>query len=156
MIRIIEEKDDIIRMINELTSDLSNTENLRAISRIPEPRGGLRYREILKRLYISLGSFQASVVIEFKNGLRRHYVFLVRAIPEEGKVSFADCQIEANGYVVDKTPENEVLYRIFKTTRISGINELYKMISEVGDKFRWSDIEIYLKRVMEYDDYFWL
>jgi len=155
-LEIIHEEKDIMGMVGELTNDLSDPEQLRAISRVPEPKAGLRYREILRKLYISLGSFQASVIIEFKDGLRKHYVFIVKAIPDESKESIAECRVYAEGYILEKKPNRGVTYRIFKSATLSSVDELYKIISEVGDKFRWSDIKIYLKKIMEYDDYFWL
>jgi len=155
IVNVVKEKGDIFSMLNMLVDDLKRPEDLRAVSRAPEPRGGLRYRDMLMRLYRSLGSFQAAVIVERRDGLRRIYVFHVRALATEEARDFEDCPVEASGYIVERMGD-EVAYREFRSARLSGAPELYRVIREVADKFRWSDIEIYLKSVEEYEDTFWL
>jgi len=153
--KIVKEDKDVTEMIEELLNDLLNPAALRAISRMPEPKGGLRYRNILKRLFLSLGSFQAAVIIQFKDGLRKYYVFFAKALVSEKAADFIECPIEAWGYIVEKK-NGQVIYREFKKATMDDVDTLYRLISEVGDKFRWSDLEIYLKSISEYDDLFWL
>lgn len=153
--KIIKENRSVIEMIDELLNDLLNPGDLRAISRMPEPKGGFRYRNILKRLFLSLGSFQAIVVIQFKNGLKKYYVFFVKAIVSEDAKDFIDCPVEAWGYIVERKDSN-ITYREFDKDTLTDVEKLYQLISEVGDKFRWSDLEIYLKSISEYNDLFWL
>lgn len=147
---------DVLNMLDMLMEDLSDPASLRAISRVPEPRGGMRYREVLKRLYLSLGLFHASVIIEFKDGRRRYYTFIAKAVPNEKANDFTECEVEATGFIIERYGDDQVTYRVFRKSSLSDIKELYKLISDVGDKYRWSDIEIYLKKIMEYDTYFWL
>jgi|Deesub1362B_J571_1020462.scaffolds.fasta_scaffold00004_458 hypothetical protein len=154
--KIVKEEKNVLNMVEMLMEDLSDPASLRAISRVPEPKGGMRYREVLQRLYLSLGIFHASVVIEFRDGKRKYYTFLARAIPDEAAKDFTECEVEAIGYIVEREKDGDIVYRIFEKSKLNNVKKLYSLISKVGDKYRWSDIEIYLKKIMEYDTYFWL
>lgn len=145
---VVYEGKDINYMIKLLEKDLERHEQIKSLSRIPEPSRGRRYREVLLQTFNLLGSLSASVVIEFRDGLIRRYVFIGRVIPTESKNSFLSMPFYAEGYVFESIGDKQA-YRIFNPFIYPQAKDVFKIIKSIGDKFRLSDLEVHLEKIAE-------
>lgn len=141
---VVYEEGNVIKMVELLVRDLSNVSSLKAISRLPEPGGGKRYRDMLYSIFKSFGYVYASIRVEFRDGLIRNYVFLGRAIPREGRDDFMDMPVRTEGYIIEVLRDRRT-YRYFNEFVFSNGREMFRKIKEVGDKFRISDMAIYME-----------
>lgn len=149
---VVYEGKDINYMIRLLEEDLEKHEYIKSLSRIPEPSRGRRYRQVLLQTFSLLGSLNASVVIEFKDGLIRRYVFIGKVIPRESSDSFIDMPFYADGYIFETWGENQV-YRIFNPYIYPKARDVFKIIRDIGDKFRLSDLEVHMEKITESLDF---
>ena len=149
---VVYEGKDINDMIRLLEKDLEKHEHIKSLSRIPEPSRGRRYREVLLQTFNLLGSLNASVVIEFRDGLIRRYVFIGKIVPKESSESFLDMPFYAEGYIFESIGEKKV-YRIFNPYIYPKAKDVFKIIKDIGDKFRLSDLEVHLEKITESLDF---
>ncbi len=150
--QVVYEGKDINDMIRLLEKDLERHESIKSLSRIPEPSRGRRYREVLLQTFVSLGSLNASVVIEFRDGLIRRYVFLGKAIPTSSGESFLDMPFYAEGYIYESKRDAKV-YRVFSPVIYPQAKDVFRIIKSIGDKFRVSDLEVHLEKITESLDF---
>lgn len=149
---VVYEEGSVKDLITELENDLEAIKDLKALARIPEPSRGRRYRDILYSTYIRLGFILASVVLEFKNGEVKSYVFMGKAIPAKDVNKYLDMPVYTEGYVIEKSRE-KIVHRIYNPYVYKSGVELFNRVRELGDKFRLSDLEVYMERISEYLEY---
>jgi len=139
-------------LIGDLESDLEKVDKIKALARMPEPSKARRYREILFNIYRETGFIYAIVAIEFKDGVKKIYVFTGRSIVSRDVEDYIKTPVYTEGYLIIKENglSSHIIYNpyTFKDARI-----LFKRISELGDKYRLSDYEVYMERIMEYIDF---
>ena len=150
--KIIFEEGSVRDLIDHLENDLLNIKDLKALARLPEPSRGRRYRDVLYSTFIRLGYVTASVILEFKDGLVKSYVFIGRVIPFPGQDNYLEMPIYTEGYLVEKS-RGSITYRHYNPYVFKSGKALFKRIKELGDKFRLSDLEVYLERISEYLEY---
>jgi len=141
-----------IDLISEMESDLMNVERIKALARLPEPSRDRRYRDVLINIYKETGFIYALVVIEFKDGFKKIYVFTGKALLDSGLRDYIDASIYTEGSLVIKSPEG-IEHIVYSPYVFESARELFKKIGELGDKYRLSDYEVYLERIMEYIDF---
>ncbi len=149
---VVYESGSINDMIKLLEKDLERHEEIKSLSRVPEPSRGRRYRQVLLQTFSSIGSLIASVVIEFKNGLIRRYVFLGKVMPKGNSTSFIDMPFYAEGYIYE-TIGGDAKFRIFSPVIYPTAKEVFLIVKSIGDKFRLSDLEVHLEKITETLDY---
>ncbi len=149
---VVYEGKDINAMVNFLEKDLERHEHIKSLSRVPEPSRGRRYREVLLQTFNTLGSLNASVIIEFKDGLIRRYVFLGKVLPKEDADSFLDMPFYAEGYIYETIGDRKV-YRVFNPYIYPKSREIFRIVKSIGDKFRLSDLEVHLENITESLDF---
>ena len=141
---------NVVDLISKLDEDLRNSQNIARLSRIPEPRADKRYREILFNLFRESGFMFATIVIDFKDGLRRVYTFYGKALPRMDKENLFDMPIYAEGYYIDKRGEKISKMVIYNPYTFTNSITLFKMISEFGERYRLTDYEVYIDKMVEY------
>ncbi len=150
--KIIFEEGSVLDLIGHLEDDLLNIKDLKALARQPEPSRGRRYRDVLYSTYVRLGYVTASVILEFKDGLVKSYVFMGRVIPFPGRDNYLEMPVYTEGYLVEKS-KSSIIYRHYNPYVFKNGKALFKRVKELGDKFRLSDLEVYLERISEYLEY---
>ena len=139
-------------LISDLENDLEKVDKIKALARMPEPSKARRYREVLFNIYRETGFIYAIVAIEFKDGVKKIYVFAGRSIVSKDVKDYIETPVYTEGYLIIKKDKasRHVLYNpyTFKDAR-----KLFRRISELGDKYRLSDYEVYMERIMEYIDF---
>lgn len=149
---IIYEEGSVKDLIIELEKDFEAIKDLKALARIPEPSRGRRYRDILHSTFIRLGFIVASVILEFKDGRVKSYVFLGKAIPTKDVNKYLDMPIYTEGYVIEKS-RKRIVHRVYNSYVYKNGAELFNRVRELGDRFRLSDLEVYMERIQEYLEY---
>ena len=142
--KIIKESKDARYLLNELLEDLSK-DTIIFLKRFPEPIGELRYRDILKKMYLETGSCLATVWLFFEDGLTKIYTFYVNTDLNEGEV---DTIAKLRGYVEGKLIEEKDSYKkmiLFEKAKFSNGEEILKYLDEVGNKYREREIKATLK-----------
>ncbi|HIE37347.1 TPA: hypothetical protein EYP83_04175 [Candidatus Geothermarchaeota archaeon] len=144
------EKGNLIDLIEKLDNDLNNIHDISRLGRIPEPRPGMRYREILLGMFRESGFISATVFIDFKNGIRRVYTFMGKVIPRGDINNLFEMPIYTEGYYIDKKGDEIINMVIYNPYTFKNSYELFKMISEFGERYRLTDYEVYVDRMIEY------
>ena len=148
---------NVIDLIKKLDNDLSNTHDILRLGRIPEPKSGRRYREILFNMFRESGFVIAQVYIDFKSGLRRVFVFTGKAVPTGKGNNFLEKPVYSEGYYVDKKGDEIIKISVYNSYVFQSAKELFKLISKFGDRYRLTDYEVYIDKMVEYinvDDIF--
>jgi len=154
MVNILEveyNSGNVLDLMNNLDNDLSNTDMIRALARLPEPSKARKYRDILFNIFRETGFIYAIIVIEFKDGIKKNYVFYGKSLIGKEAKDYIDAPIYTEGYLVVKSGD-KVRHIIYNPYTFPNAKELFKRIREMGDKFRLSDFEVYLERITEYID----
>ena len=149
---VVYEEGSVKDLITELEKDLENIRDLKALARVPEPSRGRRYREILYSNFVRLGFVAASVVLEFKNGVVKSYVFIGKAIPSKDTNNYLNMPVHTEGYLVEKSRE-KIIHKIYNPYIYRSGKDLFNRVKELGDRFRLSDLEVYMERIQEYLEY---
>lgn len=149
---IVYEEASVKDLIERLEEDLKSTGELRALARLPEPSRGRRYREVLYHTFARLGTVMASVILEYKDGRVKDYVFLAKAIPTQAHERFIEMPVYAEGYLIEKS-KDKVVQRIFSPLIFKSGRELFEKVKDIGDRYRVSDYEVHMEYVKEYLDY---
>jgi hypothetical protein len=139
-------------LISDLEKDLEKVDKIKALARMPEPSKARRYREVLFNIYRETGFIYAIVAIEFKDDVKKIYVFSGRSIVSKDAKDYIETPVYTEGYLIirESGSSRHVIYNpyTFKDARV-----LFRRISELGDKYRLSDYEVYMERIMEYIDF---
>lgn len=139
-------------LINELENDLKKVDEIKAMARMPEPSRDRRYREVLFNIYRETGFLYAIVAVEFKNKVKKIYVFLGKSIIGKDIKDYLETPVYTEGYLVVKKDNELVRHIIYNSYIFKEASSLFKKISEIGDKYRISDYEVYMEKIIEYMD----
>ena len=139
---------NVVDLIKRLEEDLSNTQNISRLGRIPEPRAGRKYRELLLNMFLESGSVFAIIVVDYKDGTRRTYTFSGKVLPSQGGDTLLDLPVSAEGHVVEKRG-GVTRIEVYNPYVFPSAKELFKLISEFGEKYRAADYEVYIDKMME-------
>ena len=153
MIITREVDEDVERLLERLSEDLQS-EELVSLARIPQPRVGTRYRDLLKQLYKNAGVAQATVWVEKLGGVKRVYTFVIRANPEKPVRSFLEAPAVVNGYMIEIS-DGEAEYLVYRPREYPSAAELFGKIEEFASLYRLSEDRILREKVLE-DYYDWL
>lgn len=145
--RVIQDSRSASELIDLLVKDL-NREDIIGLARIPEPRVEEKYREVLKRVYESVGMCMASVWIEFTDGSKRFYVFLIRANVIDGMESYLSNGGNVEGYLVEMK-NGEIIHTNFKSFSFSKVADAFIKFDEVGDRYRKVETKVVMRRALE-------
>jgi hypothetical protein len=145
--QVIQTNKSASELVDLLINDL-NRDDIIGLARIPEPRIEEKYREVLKRVYESVGMCMASVWIEFSDGLKKFYVFLIRANVKDGMENYLSNGGTVEGYLVE-TKDNKITHTIYKTFSFSHVSEAFAKFDEVGDRYRKVETRVVMRRALE-------
>jgi len=145
--RVIQTDKSASELVDLLINDLSR-DDIIGLARIPEPRIEEKYREVLKRVYESVGMCMASVWIEFSDGLKKFYVFLIRANVKDGMENYLSNGGTVEGYLVE-TKNDKITHTIYKTFSFSQALEAFVKFDEVGDRYRMVETRVVMRRAIE-------
>jgi len=137
-------------LIKKLDEDLKNINRITRLGRIPEPRPGIRYRELLLNTFRESGFVSATVFIDFKDGIRRVYTFFGKVIPFSGEEKLVNLPIYTEGYYLDKKNEKILNIVVYNPYTFPNSYELFKLISEFGERYRFTDYEVYIDKMIKY------
>ncbi len=155
--KITFESGTTIDLIKKLDEDLSRVSEIVRLGRMPEPKSGHRYREILLNMYRESGFVSAIIFIDFKDGTRKVYTFYGKALPQQGVDDLLSLPVYTEGYCLVKKGGKTVETIIYNPYTFKDSYELFKLISEFGERYRLTDYEVYLDKMIEYmnvDDLF--
>jgi len=141
---------NVVDLIKKLDEDLNNVHEISRLGRIPEPKSGMRYREILLNTFRESGFVSATVFIDFKNGVRRVYTFLGKIIPRGDINNLFEMPIYTEGYYIDKKGNEVLKIVVYNPYTFTNSYELFKLISEFGERYRLTDYEVYIDKMIEY------
>jgi len=119
---------NVVDLIRRLEEDLSNTQGISRLGRIPEPRSGRKYRELLLNMFLESGSVFAVIVVDYKDGTRRTYAFSGRVLPGQGSDNLLDLPVSAEGHVVEKR-QGSIRIEVYNPYVFPSARELFKLIS---------------------------
>ncbi len=153
MIRRVKAEADVSSLLQELSRDLRSSGLLRA-ARVPAPRAGERYRDLLAALYRSSGSALATVWVEMEDGTRRVYSFYMKADPEAPVGTLLEAPSIVSGHVIEIRGEDAEL-REYGSLRFPLASKMFAQIEEMADLYRLSEDRVARERSLE-DYYYWL
>ena len=153
MIRYVRLEADVGSLLQELSRDL-RSEGLSRVARIPAPRVGERYRDVLASLYRSSGNALATVWLEAADGSRRVYSFYVKADLEGPARSLLEAPAVVSGHLIE-IRGGEAEFREYSPLRFPVASEMFVRIEEMAELYRLSEDRIARERAQE-DYYEWL
>ncbi|MGB9729978.1 MAG: hypothetical protein ACP5GU_04990 [Thermoprotei archaeon] len=145
--RVVRDSRLVSELIDLLVKDLDR-EDIIGLARMPEPKVEEKYREVLKRIYESVGMCMASVWIEFTNGSKRFYVFLIRANIIDGMEGYLSNGGTVEGYLVE-VKGKEISHINFTPFSFSKVTDAFIKFDEVGDKYRKVETKVVMRRALE-------
>ncbi len=134
-------------LVDLLIKDL-NRDDIVGLARIPEPRIEEKYREVLKRVYESVGLCMATVWIEFLDGSKKSYVFLIRANVKDSMDNYLSNGGIVEGYLVE-TKNGQITHTIYESFSFSQASEAFIKFDEVGDRYRRVETRVVMRRALE-------
>jgi hypothetical protein len=146
--KVIKVDKDSRELLSELLNDLEK-DTVIYLARFPEPIGELRYRDMLKKMFLSTGKCLAIVWLVFENNIRKIYSFLISAELKEGEVNDI---LELSGYVSGSLIEeinDEKIYKQYRETRYLNGKEILFYLEEVGNKYRDREIKATIKSALK-------
>ncbi|MEM3833190.1 MAG: hypothetical protein QW128_06310 [Thermoprotei archaeon] len=145
--RVVQDSRLASELIDLLVKELDR-EDIIGLARMPEPKVEEKYREVLKRVYESVGMCMASVWIEFSDGSKRFYVFLIRANVTDGMENYLSNGGTVEGYLVE-VKGKEVSHVNFAPFSFSKVADAFVKFDEVGDKYRKVETRVVMRRALE-------
>ncbi|MGC8969534.1 MAG: hypothetical protein ACP5LG_02950 [Conexivisphaera sp.] len=148
MIRPTRVSADVGELLQELSRDLRSG-GLSRIARIPAPRVGERYRDLLASLYRSSGNALSTVWLELEDGTRRIYSFYMRAEVESEARSLLDAPAVVTGHVIEVGKDGSAELREYAPLRFPRASEMFPRIEEMAELYRLSEDRIVRERALE-------
>ena len=148
--RVVETGKTVNDLLNMLLGDLDR-DDLIGLARLPRPKAHERYRDILKRIYGRAGVCTAIVWLEFEDGLRRMYVFNIKAKVTEDARSYYDAGVLVEGWLIERR-NNEMTHYIYAPIEFRSSGEVLPMFDSVGDKYRGAEVRATIHRAIEEEE----
>ncbi len=140
-------------LLQEL-KDALKSEKVIGLARLPEPRPGIRYRDIIKKVFSLAGSVEAIVFIEMEDGEKRVYVFDLEAIIKPG-TALMNSNVKVKGkYLKYKDGLSQVVY--YKETSEGKAGEVFEKVNEMADLYEAAYEQAFSRKVSGIDIYYWL
>lgn len=140
-------------LLQEL-KDVLRSDKVIGLARLPEPRPGIRYRDIIKKVFSLAGSVEAIVFIEMDDGEKRVYVFDLEAVIKAGK-QLMDSNVKVRGkYLKYKDGLTQVVY--YKETSEGKAEEVFQKVNEMADLYEAAYDQAFSRKVSKIDIYYWL
>lgn len=140
-------------LLQEL-KDVLRSDKVIGLARLPEPRPGIRYRDIIKKVFSLAGSVEAIVFIEMDDGEKRVYVFDLEAVIKAGK-QLMDSNVKVKGkYLKYKDGLTQVVY--YKETSEGKAEEVFQKVNEMADLYEAAYDQAFSRKVSKIDIYYWL
>ncbi len=140
-------------LLQELKEAL-RSEKVIGLARLPEPRPGIRYRDIIKKVFSLAGSVEAIVFIEMEDGEKRVYVFDLEAVIKAG-TTLMNSSVKVRGkYLKYKDGLSQVVY--YKETSEGKAGEVFEKVNEMADLYEAAYEQAFSRKVSGIDIYYWL
>jgi hypothetical protein len=140
-------------LLQEL-KDVLKSEKVNGLARLPEPRPGIRYRDVIKKIFSLAGSVQAIVFIEMEDGEKRVYVFDLEAVIKPG-TPLTESKVKVKGkYFKYKDGLSQVVY--YKESSEGKAEDVFRMIDEMADLYEAAYEQAFSRKVSAIDIYYWL
>ncbi|MDP8023756.1 MAG: hypothetical protein ACP5FU_04460 [Nitrososphaeria archaeon] len=140
-------------LLQELKEAL-RSEKVIGLARLPEPRPGIRYRDIIKKVFSLAGSVEAIVFIEMEDGEKRVYVFDLEAVIKAG-TTLMNSSVKVRGkYLKYKDGLSQVVY--YKETSEGKAGEVFEKVNEMADLYEAAYEQAFSRKVSAIDIYYWL
>ncbi|MFP3293409.1 MAG: hypothetical protein RXP77_03750 [Nitrososphaeria archaeon] len=155
MIRAVKVDSDVGSLLQELSRDLRSS-GLSRVARIPAPRVGERYSDVLASLYRTSGNALATIWLEMDDGTRKVYSFYMRVDLEAGSGvgNLLDAPASVSGHLIEIRGGDAVL-REYSPLEFRSASEMFPRIEEMAELYRLSEDRILSERALE-DYYGWL
>ncbi len=141
----------------ELLKDLRETlkrEDVVGLARLPEPRPGTRYRDIIRKVFSLAGSVQAIVFVELEEGEKRVYVFDLEAQISSG-VPILKSNVTVRGKLL-KYKDGLSQVTIYKESAEGTAEKVFEEVNEVADLYEAAYEQAFSRKVSSIDIYYWL
>ena len=152
--RVVRTSEDIEGLLRVLREDLSGGDVVK-VARLPQPRVGERYRDIVKSIFANAGAAQVVVVLETRDRVKKIFVFLLRSEPSEAAKGYLDCPVVVDGYLVEVRGD-ELLHREYSPRRYKDARELLDRIEDMANLYRLSEERLRRERIELADFYDWM
>ncbi|MGC8600215.1 MAG: hypothetical protein ACP5LX_04045 [Nitrososphaeria archaeon] len=140
-------------LLQELKEAL-RSEKVIGLARLPEPRPGIRYRDIIKKVFSLAGSVEAIVFIEMEDGEKKVYVFDLEAVIKAG-TTLMNSSVKVRGkYLKYKDGLSQVVY--YKETSEGKAGEVFEKVNEMADLYEAAYEQAFSRKVSAIDIYYWL
>ncbi len=153
MIVPVEAESDVEGLLEKLSSDLQ-CGRLTKLARLPQPKIGVRYRDLLRNLYRSSGTAQATIWLEMEDGAKRIYIFLIKADVKGPVSSLLEAPAMVSGYMLDLKGDN-IEYVKYSPRGYPSAAELFQRIENMASLYRLSEDRLLKEKALE-DYYEWL
>jgi hypothetical protein len=153
LIRHVKVDADVGSLLQELSRDLRSS-GLSRIARVPAPRVGERYRDLLASLYKSSGNALATIWLEMEDGTRRIYSFYIRVDIDSPVRNLLEAPAVVNGHLIE-IRGGDAEFRDYATLRFPVASEMFVQIEEMAELYRLSEDRISRERALE-SYYDWL
>jgi len=153
LIRPVRMESDVGALLQELSRDLRSG-GLARVARIPSPRVGERYRDLLASLYRSSGNALATIWLETEDGARRIYSFYIRVDIGSQVGNLLDAPAVVSGHLIRIDGDNADFVE-YEPRRFPVASEMFAQIEEMAELYRLSEDRIARERALE-DYYDWL
>ena len=141
---------DSRELLYELIKDLQS-DSIIYLARFPEPIGEMRYRDVLKKMFLDTGRCLAIVWLFFEEGVKKIYSFLIQTNLKEGNLDdILKLTGNVSGILIEETFSDRI-YKVYKDAPFMDGKEILYYLEEVGNKYREREIKATLKIALKHD-----
>ncbi len=141
------------RLIGELQEELARGK-VTGLARLPEPRVGIKYRDVVQRIFTLTGTVQPVVLVELEGGHRKVYSFVVESEPGKG-ADFLSSPVLVSGRLINyrDTGAEVTDYRRY---RYGSAQEGFAEVNRIADLYESAYDVAFERRISSIDPYFWI
>jgi len=134
-------------LLQELSRDLRSN-GLSYVARIPIPRVGERYRDLLMSIYKSSGNALATLWLEMDDGTRRIYSLYIHADIESCVDSLLEAPARVSGHLIE-IKDGGASFKEYAPLKLPIASEIFPRIEEMAKLYRLSEDRILNEKTLE-------
>ncbi len=151
--QVVRSGESADRLLQEL-KDTLRRQDIVGLARLPEPRPGIKYRDILRKVFSIAGSVQAIVFVELEDGEKRVYVFDLEADIKAGR-PIMQSNVSVRGKLL-KYRDGLVQVTYYSEAVEGSAEKVFQGVNEVADLYEAAYEEAFARKISSIDIYYWL
>lgn len=124
------------------------------LARLPEPRVGIKYRDIVYRIYTLTGIVHPVVLVELENGEKKVYSFIVESELKNGGDFLRSPVLVSGRLIVYRNSGAEVT--VYRRYRYRSAEEGFAEVNALADLYESAYDAAFERKIFSIDPYFWL